>query len=141
MNVFITKAIEKVADAAKVFGEKITSGKDKDQANKELTETITGAMNEVIKLQSEVIKLELKGNWLQRSWRPILMLGFGFIVMYSKFIAPAFGLPNAELEPDFWTLLEIGIGGYVIGRSAEKITEKASGVIGQNLLRKKDRDL
>ena len=49
MNVFITKAIEKVADAAKVFGEKITSGKDKDQANKELTETITGAMNAVIK--------------------------------------------------------------------------------------------
>ena len=28
------------------------------------------------------------------------------------------------LEPEFWSLLEIGIGGYVIGRSGEKIVDK-----------------
>ncbi len=73
--------------------------------------------------QINVNKEEAKGNWLQRSWRPILMLGFGFIVMYNKFFAPAFGLPNAELEGEFWNLLQLGVGGYVIGRSAEKIAK------------------
>ena len=78
---------------------------------------------ELQKMQTSIILAESKGNFLQRSWRPILMLGFGFIVMYTKFLAPAFGLPNAELEHEFWTLLELGIGGYVVGRSAEKIAK------------------
>ena len=42
---------------------------------------------------------------------------------YNYFIALIFGLPVAELSVDFWGLLQIGIGGYVVGRSAEKISE------------------
>jgi hypothetical protein len=41
-----------------------------------------------------------------------------------KFIAPLFDLRIPELENEFWNLLQLGIGGYVIGRSAEKISEK-----------------
>ncbi|MCS7280543.1 MAG: hypothetical protein NZ583_02795 [Desulfobacterota bacterium] len=37
--------------------------------------------------------------------------------------APLFRLPSLEIPPDMWTLLEIGIGGYVVGRSAEKIVK------------------
>ena len=48
----------------------------------------------------------------------------GFIVIYVKFIAPLFDLRIPELENEFWNLLQLGIGGYVIGRSAEKIAEK-----------------
>ncbi len=49
------------------------------------------------------------------------MLAFGFIVIYVKFIAPLFSLPIPPLENEFWDLLQLGIGGYVVGRSAEKI--------------------
>ena len=52
------------------------------------------------------------------------MLSFGFIVIYVKFVAPLFGFTIPELEEDFWNLLQIGIGGYVVGRSAEKIADK-----------------
>jgi hypothetical protein len=52
------------------------------------------------------------------------MLSFGFIVIYNKFAAPLFGWPIPILEGEFWTLLQIGIGGYVVGRSAEKIADK-----------------
>jgi hypothetical protein len=52
------------------------------------------------------------------------MLSFGFIVIYVKFIGPLFGLAIPELENEFWNLLQIGIGGYVVGRSAEKIADK-----------------
>ena len=74
-------------------------------------------------MQTEIILAEAKGNWLQRSWRPILMLAFGFIVIYVKFLAPLFDLKIPELENEFWNLLQLGIGGYVIGRSAEKISQ------------------
>jgi hypothetical protein len=76
---------------------------------------------ELQKLQTEIVLAEANGNWLQRSWRPILMLAFGFIVIYVKFIAPLFDLRIPPLENEFWNLLQLGIGGYVVGRSAEKI--------------------
>ena len=78
---------------------------------------------ELQKMQTEIILAEAKGNWLQRSWRPILMLAFGFIVIYVKFLAPLFDLKIPELENEFCNLLQLGIGGYVIGRSAEKISQ------------------
>ena len=80
---------------------------------------------ELQRMQTEIIVAEAKGNWLQRSWRPILMLSFGFIIIYTKFISQLSAhLITPVLEPEFWSLLEIGIGGYVIGRSAEKIADK-----------------
>ena len=50
-------------------------------------------------------------------------MAFGFIVIYVKFLAPLLGLTIPELEIEFWELLKIGIGGYVVGRSAEKISK------------------
>ena len=66
---------------------------------------------------------EAQGNWLQRSWRPIIMLVFATIVLIGTF----FDLPILSDTSRFWDLLEIGIGGYVIGRSAEKITGRLKG--------------
>lgn len=63
---------------------------------------------------------ELQGNWLQRSWRPILMLAFTYIIVHNYVFVPVLGLTAAEIPPDMWSLLKIGVGGYVMGRSAEK---------------------
>jgi hypothetical protein len=52
------------------------------------------------------------------------MLAFGFIVIYVKFLAPLFDFKIPELENEFWNLLQIGIGGYVIGRTGEKIAKE-----------------
>ena len=81
---------------------------------------------ELQRMQTEIIVAEAKGNWIQRSWRPILMLAFGFIVIYVKFLAPLFDLTIPELENEFWNLLQIGIGGYVIGRTGEKMMKSYS---------------
>lgn len=67
------------------------------------------------------------------------MLAFASIVVYNNFIAPAFNLPNSVLQPQFWSLLEIGIGGYVIGRSVEKITDKVTDKIDLSFMKKKNR--
>ena len=109
-----------------VVDELFTSDEERLVARNKIMEVLIKKGAEIDKLKADIIKTEAKGNWLQRSWRPIIMLSFGFIVLYSKFIAPAFNLPNANLEPDFWDLLQIGIGGYVVGRSAEKIVKEVS---------------
>lgn len=59
-------------------------------------------------------------HWLTASWRPILMLTFGGLIVarWLGFAAP--GLSEAEVVK-LWSIVELGIGGYVIGRSAEKV--------------------
>lgn len=118
---FITGDI--IKSVGGVIDDLFTSDEERIKAKNKVFEILKEKELELRKMQTEIIVTEAKGNWLQRSWRPILMLGFGFIVMYNKFFAPAFGLPNAELENEFWNLLQLGVGGYVIGRSAEKIAK------------------
>lgn len=100
-----------------------TSKEEKIKAESIIKQILIEKQLELQQMQTDVIIAEAKGNWLQRSWRPILMLSFGFIVIYVKFIAPVFGLTIPTLEIEFWELLKIGIGGYVVGRSAEKISK------------------
>lgn len=109
-----------------VLDKTITTDKERLAAKAELSKLITSYSQKAMEMQGKVLMKETQGNWLQRSWRPILMLAFGAIVVYSKFLAPAFGLPNTELEPEFWKLLSLGMGGYVIGRSGEKIVGNIS---------------
>ncbi len=74
-------------------------------------------------MQSQVITAEAQGHsWMQRNWRPITMLTFLVLV-----VCDAFGLLVFRLAPEAWSLLQIGLGGYVIGRSVEKIA-KSSGI-------------
>jgi|TARA_R110000787_G_scaffold40998_1_gene101453 hypothetical protein len=104
--------------------ELFTSKEEKIKAENVIKQILIQKQLELQKMQTDIILAEAKGNWLQRSWRPMLMLSFGFIVIYNKFAAPLFGWPIPILEGEFWTLLQIGIGGYVVGRSAEKIADK-----------------
>lgn len=110
-----------VKEVGNVIDKLFTSEEERIKAKNEVFKVLQEQQLELQKLQTEVILAEANGNWLQRSWRPILMLSFGFIVIYVKFIAPLFSLPIPPLENEFWNLLQLGIGGYVVGRSAEKI--------------------
>ena len=103
-----------------------TSKEEKIKAQNVIKQILIQKELELQKMQTEIIVTEAKGNWLQRSWRPILMLAFGFIVIYVKFLAPLFDLRIPELENEFWNLLQLGIGGYVIGRTGEKMMNSYS---------------
>lgn len=72
-----------------------------------------------LEARSKIVHAEASSkHWLTANWRPITMLTFLVLV-----VGDALGfLPN-DLNAEAWTLLEIGLGGYVIGRSGEKIAE------------------
>ena len=131
-KIFSSAAAGLVNSVGGVLDNLITSKEEKLKAKQAITKLIQSNMLSLFKLQSDIVKTEMTGNWLQRSWRPILMLSFGFIILYYYFIAPVFGTPGIELPEKFWTLLNIGIGGYVVGRSAEKIFKS-----NPNLIKKK----
>lgn len=78
------------------------------------------------KTQAEVIKTEANSSsWMARNWRPILMLSFTYIIVHTYVFVPVFRIPSVQIPPDMWDLLKIGVGGYVVGRSAEKIVPQA----------------
>lgn len=110
-----------IKEVGNVLDNLFTNDEERIKAKNEIFKVLQQKELELQKMQTDIIIAEAKGNWLQRSWRPILMLAFGFIVIYVKFIAPLFDLRIPELEDEFWNLLQLGIGGYVIGRTGEKM--------------------
>ena len=118
-----------IKDVGSILDEVVTTKEEKEEAKNRLVNMILQHALETDKLRSDIIKDEAKGNFLQRSWRPILMLCFGLIVIFGWVIYPtirAFDSSLPELDPvpvEMWSVLQIGIGGYIVGRSAEKISE------------------
>lgn len=100
-------------------------------------------------LGAGVVMAEVQSeHWLTRSWRPLLMaILMGFLLLVGLV------LPGAELlaghhiafEPrwnllpgGFWDFLAVGMGGYIGGRSLEKVAGAitAAGIPGGGKLRK-----
>jgi len=85
--------------------------------------------SQLLAAKADIIKAEANGqSWLQRMWRPITMITFLVLV-----VCDSFGWLKNPLAPQAWSLLQLGLGGYVIGRSAEKVAPAiASAIKGQS---------
>jgi len=122
----ISETVNSIGSAVDII---VTNDEERGKIKAELTTIVKDMAASLTSAAKEVLVTEMTGNWLQRSWRPIIMLAFGFIVVYEYFLSKVFNWPAANLPENFWSLLEIGMGGFVIGRSAEKITK----TIAENL--------
>jgi len=81
--------------------------------------------SELLKAKAEIITAEAKGDsWIQRNWRPVTMLTFLVLVVLD-----ALGVLPNPLAQEAWTLLQLGLGGYVVGRSVEKVTPMVTKVM------------
>lgn len=70
---------------------------------------------------ADIIKAEASSNnSLASSWRPITMLVFVGLITARWFGWAAPELSEAEYLK-LWSIVEFGLGGYVVGRSVEKI--------------------
>ena len=69
-------------------------------------------------------------NWLASRWRPILMLTFGVLIVARWFGFAAPELSEAEYIK-LWDIVELGLGGYVMGRTAEKIVPQIADAISK----------
>ncbi|MCB9207719.1 MAG: hypothetical protein H6611_10515 [Ignavibacteriales bacterium] len=120
--------VEIIGSVVKPIGDLIdsvtTTDEERNEAKLKLTEIENNLVLQLVDYEKslvdakgKVIEAEAKGeSWLQRNWRPITMLTFLILV-----VCDSFGLLAFRLSNEAWTLLQIGIGGYVVGRSGEKI--------------------
>lgn len=122
MGIFST-LLKPVTDIAGNVIDKIVP--DKDLATKlkhEIGMAVMSEGAEALKAQASIIVAEAKGGWLQRNWRPITMLVFVGLVVAKWMGFTAEGVTEA-VEMELMTLIQIGLGGYVVGRSAEKVAK------------------
>jgi len=79
--------------------------------------------------QIQIILAEARGGWLQRNWRPMLMMVCILIIFNNYVLFPYLSMFTEkavmlELPGGLWALLNLGVGGYIGGRTAEKIFKK-----------------
>ncbi len=148
LNIFmalgVTSLISGLAGpVSKVISKFITRKEDQLLAQAELDKITNGFKEKlldnqksILEAQRDLISAEMTGSAMQRNWRPALMWVIIAIIANNYLLAPFlnhfvlyFGaegklLPILELPDKLFNLMSIGLGGYVVGRSAEKIIPK-----------------
>lgn len=95
----------------------------------ELDATLAQLKVKTDELRHNIIIAETKSqSWLARNWRPILMLTIVAIIANNYVLFPYLSLFTEKVTmltlPDhLWALLKIGVGGYIVGRSAEQVAK------------------
>lgn len=115
--------------------ERIFPDKEKqDQAKLEMQRILNDAAAKqaesearIIEASTSVIKAETESDsWMAKNWRPFLMFVIMSLIVYNWMLAPilqSIGLKImiTPVPQDMWTLLTVGLGGYVFGKSGEKM--------------------
>ena len=71
---------------------------------------------------AKIVLAEAQGSWIKGNWRPVTMLVFVGLICAHWFGFTPDNLSEAEIL-ELMELVQIGLGGYVLGRSAEKVSE------------------
>ena len=116
--------------AAELFDEVHTSEEEKlkikaamFKMEQEMTLKLMDYESQLLTAKTDIIKSEAtSASWLARTWRPLTMLTFLVLVVLDSFS----WLPT-PLAEEAWTMLQLGLGGYVVGRSGEKIAKVVKG--------------
>jgi hypothetical protein len=120
---------EAIAGVSNLVGKFVESPDKANELEAQIKQKLLAIETEVVKAQRDVIVAEAKStSWLTTSWRPLCMVTFVVIIANNYILFPyiqLFGGTAVELEipSHLWDLLKLGIGGYIAGRSGEKIVE------------------
>lgn len=116
--------------AANLVDELHTSEEERLKAKGHLLDVQAAAMQRVFDYEKEalagqqaIVTAEAKSeHFLVAAWRPITMLTFLVLA-----VGDSLGLLATPLRNEAWALLQLGLGGYVVGRSGEKIAKVIKG--------------
>jgi hypothetical protein len=127
-----------VKDIGNVVDGLTTSDDEKNKAKAQLSEIVLNSLNSVTEAQADVLKTEMQGNWLQRSWRPLVMIAF-VVLLIIRWTGISTHHIDLSLEMQLMEIIKLGLGGYVVGRSVEKVATTVTQNIDMPFLKKKDR--
>ena len=104
-----------------------------EQRAKDLEQQAMEAKQNLVSAQRDIIVAEAKGeSWLQRNWRPLLMICIIAIIANNYILVPYLSaftdkVTVLDLPKGLWALLNIGVGGYIASRGGEKISKTMKG--------------
>ncbi len=100
----------------KAVPDKDLNEKLKAEANKQLLDSDS----KLLEATANIIIAEAKSEHvITATWRPITMLTFTALIV-ARWLGLTVDVPP-EIEQELWTVVQLGLGGYVMGRSGEKI--------------------
>lgn len=125
-----------VLDVVKSFNERKIS---EEEARAKVAETLAPELSRIAQQQANVLVEEMRGNWLQRNWRPIVALGFAFIPFFYGIVVPVlvawfgFTAPRVGDQLLSWIMASVNLclGGYVAGKSVEAVAESIGRYFGK----------
>lgn len=117
-----------------------TSSEEKSEAMRQIADLVNNSLLRVMDIQASVLKTEMTGNWLQRSWRPIIMLMFATL-LFIRWTGWVDHDISEALEMKLMSIMQVSLGGYIAGRSIEKVSSTLSKNMQLPFLKKKDRKL
>ena len=129
MSALITALAPIVGDLVKRL---IPDGDKSLDVEREVKLALLEHTDSIESIRGKIVLEEAKSsNWLTAAWRPLLMLVVIAIIACNYLIFPIIRIfyPEMivlELPVELWNLLTIGVGGYVVGRSGEKMIDKWS---------------
>ena len=99
---------------------------DKDEANRlkfQIQRQLIETKGSGLEAQAKIVLAEAQGSWLQRNWRPLLMVVFAGLVVAHWFGFTASNIPES-VQNSLLNIVMVGVGSYAMGRSAEKVVNK-----------------
>lgn len=102
-----------------------------DQLKADLEKSILDQGGKLIEAQSAVITAEANSqSWIARNWRPISALTFLSLIVLHWFGLNAPGITEAQYLSLF-DLEKICLGGYIAGRTLEKVADSVGDSFGK----------
>jgi len=130
MGALITVLAPIVGDLVKRL---IPDGDKSMDVEKEIKLALLEHTDSLESLRGKIVLEEAKSShWLTATWRPLLMMVIVAIIGLNYLIFPVMNLFLGmdyviDLPVELWNLLQIGVGGYIVGRSGEKMVDKWKG--------------
>lgn len=110
-----------------VIDQAVTDKDQQEQLKAQIQLALSRRAGDLESYARDTIIAEMKGNWLQRSWRPIMMLWFAFIIgMFWFGFAPDYIVQNPSLTDKLFTVIQIGLGGFIVTEGGERMLERYS---------------
>jgi len=103
---------------------------DSDKSNeieREIKLSLLEHADSIEALRGKIVLSESQStSWITATWRPLLMMVMVVIIALNYLMFPLVNIfidipLSLDLPDELWQLLQIGVGGYIVGRSGEKM--------------------
>lgn len=119
----------------RVVGNLFPDPAEKARAEAEVLQQLMVHQTQIETAAAQIINAEAASqHWLAANWRPITMLIFVALIVARWLGWAAPDLSEAEYIK-LWSIVEFGLGGYVVGRSVEKTAPPIVAAIAASLKR------